>query len=76
MRLNINTISTTTDITTCMSIQPTEKATQHEMHLQGLKEYIIRVEIKNRGEVKQKMRQCWTFRGELTMIDVISIIDK
>ena len=57
---------------TFMSIQDI----QNDMHLQELKEYIIRGWQSIRNEVKQFMRLYWTFRDELTMIEIITIEGK
>ena len=42
MQLSIVAISTKTDIPTCMSIQDIQDAAHNDMHLQELKEYIIK----------------------------------
>ena len=41
IKLNIDTISKVTYITTCMSIQDIAEARQNDMHLQELKEYTL-----------------------------------
>ena len=41
MRLNFCVINMATDIPTCISIQETQEATQHDVYVQELKDYII-----------------------------------
>ena len=54
MKLSIDTVSTTTDIPTCMSVNNIQEVTQNDTHLQDLKGYTIRGWLSNRNDIKQK----------------------
>ena len=56
MTLSIDTIKTMMDIPFCISIHDMQKATQNDMHLQELKEHIIKGWPSYRNEIRQDMR--------------------
>ena len=53
-----------------------QTATQLGIHLQKLKEHIIRDGSSSRGVLKQDMKHYWTFRAEIVIIDRITMKGK
>ena len=75
MKISTDTVQTMTDIPSRMSIQDTQEAMQN-VHLQELREHIIRGWTSNRNEFKQDIRLYWTFREKLLISEGVAMKGK
>ena len=64
MRLMIDTVHTSTDIPTFMSICEIQQTIQRNVQLQHLKEYIINEMAENRNEILQDRQPYLIFRDD------------
>ena len=71
MDVQVDTIQSTPDMPECVSMVEMQQALAQDDHLQKLKNFIFSGWPETKDELHTDLRPCWSYRGELVVIDGI-----